>query len=146
MNRLRNVDRRGKRAGKTATDIPPAAYDQIIADHASSTKCKVDDAMAELDNVIAAYPGNGALHQMKCELMLKALVRAKEDPPKKGEKPRPPAPPKAPDAKVRAACARVSELAPGDPSPHIAVAEALLDAGDMTGARARAASRPRPRS
>lgn len=134
VNRLRNVID-SKRAGKTATDIPAAAYDQITRITELNRQCKVDDAMAELDNVIAAYPGNGALTQKKCELLLKALVCANQDPPKKGEKPKPPPPPKAPDARVRAACARVSELVPGDPSPHVAVGEALLDAGDRKGAR-----------
>jgi tetratricopeptide (TPR) repeat protein len=39
---------------------------------------------------------------------------------------------------TRQACARVSELAPGDPSPHLAVAEALLHLPkpDVVGARA----------
>jgi tetratricopeptide (TPR) repeat protein len=40
------------------------------------------------------------------------------------------------DKSTRAACNRVSELAPGDPSPHIAVGEALAKAGDALGARA----------
>ena len=38
------------------------------------------------------------------------------------------------DKTARAACARVSELAPGDPSPHFAVGEALAKAGDLIGA------------
>ena len=132
VNRLRNVID-AKRAGKTATDIPAAAYDQITRIKELARQGKIDDAMAELDNVVAAYPGNGALTQLKCDILLK--VRPIEAPPKKGEKPKPPGPPAPPDAKARAACARASELAPGDPGPHILVGEALLAAGDRKGAR-----------
>ncbi|HMG23490.1 MAG TPA: hypothetical protein VK607_19285, partial [Kofleriaceae bacterium] len=39
------------------------------------------------------------------------------------------------DKTTRAACARVSDLAPGDPTVHVAVAEALIRAGDIAGAR-----------
>src|ERR1044071_9022959 len=39
------------------------------------------------------------------------------------------------DKTTRATCARVAELAPGDPTVHIAVAEALIRAGDVAGAR-----------
>ncbi len=116
VNRLRNVIDAGK-AGKTATDIPLAAYDQITRIKELARQGKLDDAMAELDNVVAAYPGNGALTQLKCELLLAGKGGVK-------------------DPKTRAACARVSELAPGDPNPHIAIGEALLRAGDVKGARA----------
>ncbi len=132
VNRLRNVID-AKRAGKTATDIPPAAYDQITRIKELARQGKIDDAMAELDNVVAAYPGNAALTQLKCDILLRA--RPADSPPKQGDKSRPPAPPKPPDAKARAACARASELAPGDPNPHLAVAEALLEAGDKAAAR-----------
>ena len=128
VNRLRNVIDANK-AGKTATDIPPAAYDQITRIKELARQGKLDDAMAELDNVIAAYPGNGSLTQLKCEILIQ---------PRQVEKP-----PGKPvrvygitDPKARAACARVSELAPGDPGPHIAVGEQLLLAGDPKGARA----------
>ncbi|MBA3459934.1 MAG: hypothetical protein H0T46_08230 [Deltaproteobacteria bacterium] len=124
VNRLRNVID-ASRAGKTATDIPPAAYDQVTRIKELARQGKLEDAMAELDNVIAAYPGNGALTQLKCEILIR---------PKAGEKPG--AKPAPPDAKARAACNRVSELAPADPSPHIAVATALLAGEDRAGARA----------
>jgi predicted Zn-dependent protease len=54
------------------------------------------------------------MHELKCEIML-------------GK-------PGVADKATRAACARVSELAPGDPTVHIAVAEALIRAGDNAGA------------
>ncbi len=133
VNRLRNVID-ANRAGKTATDIPPAAYDQITRIKELARQGKLDDAMAELDNVVAAYPGNGALTQLKCDLLLAPRYTSPE-PPKKGDKPKPPEAPKPPDAKTRAACARVSELAPGDPGPHLAIGKALLRADDKKGAR-----------
>jgi len=132
VNRLRNVID-AQRAGKTATDIPPAAYDQLVRIKELARQGKTDDAMAELDNVIAAYPGNSALTQLKCGILLSA--RPVEPAPKKGDKPKPPAPPARPDAKALAACARASELAPGDPGPHVLVGEALLAAGDRKAAR-----------
>lgn len=133
VNRLRNVID-AKRAGKTATDIPAAAYDQITRIKELARQGKLDDAMAELDNVVAAYPGNGALTQLKCDLLL-APRYVPQQPPKQGEKPKPPEAPTPPDAKTRAACARVSELAPGDPGPHLAIGKALLRADDKAGAR-----------
>lgn len=134
VNRLRNVID-AQRAGKTATDIPAAAYDQITRITELARQGKVDDAMAELDNVIAAYPGNAALTTKKCDILLTPRS-APAEAPKQGEKPKPPAPPKPPDAKALAACARASELAPGDPGPHKLVGKALLAAGDKKAARA----------
>jgi len=78
VNRLRNVID-AKRAGKTATDIPPAAYDQITRIKELARQGKIDDAMAELDNVVAAYPGNGALTQLKCDILLKVRLRTSEE-------------------------------------------------------------------
>lgn len=132
VNRLRNVID-ANRAGRTATDIPPAAYDQVTRIRELARQGKINDATAELDNVLAAYPGNSSLVQLKCELLLAA--RPPAAPP--GTKP---APTRelygVTNPKTRAACARVSELAPGDPGPHLAVGEALMAAGDRTGARA----------
>jgi predicted Zn-dependent protease len=56
------------------------------------------------------------MHELRCEIML--------------------AKPGITDPATRAACNRVAELAPGDPTVHLAVAEALLRAGDIPGARA----------
>jgi tetratricopeptide (TPR) repeat protein len=56
------------------------------------------------------------MHQLRCEIFLRS--------------------PGVADKATRAACARASEVAPGDPSPHIAVAEALARTGDLVNARA----------
>nr|HEX4312640.1 hypothetical protein [Kofleriaceae bacterium] len=103
------------RSGKTAGDVPAEAasqYDRIR----ELRKRDAHQALVELDNLLAAYPGNATLHQLKCDIMIdKPGIASKE---------------------TRAACARVSELAPGDPTPHFAVAEALAAANDIRGARA----------
>ncbi len=104
------------KSGKTAADIPPPALDQVTRIKQLAKQGKVPDAIAELDNVLAAYPGNASLHQLKCELLLGK--------PGVGEQ------------TTRAACKRASELAPGDPGPHIAVGGALAKSGDLTAARA----------
>jgi tetratricopeptide (TPR) repeat protein len=112
---LRNIIDAGK-AGKTANDIPPAALDHITKVRQLAKGGDTATALSDLDNLLTAYPGNASMHQLKCEIML--------------------AKPGVADPKTRAACARVSELAPGDPMPHIAVGEALLRAKDAKGARA----------
>ena len=63
------------------------------------------------------------MYMLKCELLLDAAAGPRM----------PKAAPSADDSDktARAACARVSELAPGDPSPHLAVGEALV-AGQAT--------------
>jgi tetratricopeptide (TPR) repeat protein len=136
VNRLRNVVD-AARAGKTATDIPPAAYDQVTRIKQLATQGQLADALAELDNVVAAYPGNGALTQLKCELLLAGTPPPA--PPPKGKKAPPPPAPKlvggVKDPKTRAACARVSELAPADPGPHLALADALLRINERAEAR-----------
>ena len=102
------------RAGKTASDVPAEAYAQYDRIR-ELRKRDPHQALVELDNLLAAYPGNGTLHQLKCDIMLeKPGVKSKE---------------------TRAACTRVAELAPGDPTPHFAVGEALAAAGDKAGAR-----------
>lgn len=114
LSALRNIVDQGK-AGKTAADIPAVAYDQwsrIV----ELRKRDPREALVELDNLLAAYPANGTMHQLRCELMLAA--------------------PGVKEKATRAACARVSELAPGDPLPYLAVGEALLAAKDVAGARA----------
>lgn len=105
-----------ERAGKTFAEIPPAAYDQYKRIEAFAKQGKTDDALTELDNLLTAYPGNAAIHQLKCEILI-------------GK-------PGVADPATRAACARVAELAPGDPTVHFAIAEALLRAGDLAAARA----------
>jgi len=115
--RMRNVLDQAK-AGKTAVEIPPAAYDQYSRIKTLALQKKTQDALLELENLLTAYPGNAAMHMLRCEIMLAA---AKD--------------PKASD-QARAACKRVIDLAPGDPSPHLAIGETLLKAGDVKAARA----------
>ena len=113
---LRNVIDAGK-AGKTASDIPPAAYDHITRIKQLARKPDtMDAALSDLENLLSAYPGNASMHILKCEILI-----GKSGPT---------------DKTTRAACNRVSELVPGDPSPHIAVGEALAKVGDITAARA----------
>ena len=104
------------RAGKTAADVPAAARDAYSRIQELARRGQPKDALAELDNLLVAYPGNAALHQLRCEIFLRA--------------------PGVADKGTRAACARASEVAPGDPSPHLAVADALAKAGDPVNARA----------
>ncbi len=104
------------KAGKTASDIPAAAIEQYDHIKGLAMKKQFAEALVELENVLTAYPANATLHEMKCEILIA----------QKGVK----------DKTALAACARVSELAPGDPSPHIAIATALAQQHDFLGARA----------
>ena len=113
--RLRNVID-AQKAGRTAAEVPPAAYDQYNRIRELAKRGSHKDALIELDNLLIAYPGNAAMHQLKCEIMLGA--------------------PGVADPSSRAACKKASDLAPGDPTPHISVGEALLKKGDAKGARA----------
>lgn len=115
LARLRILADVGK-AGRTAADVPPAAVDQFNRIKELAKQGKSKDALVELDNLMVAYPGNASMMQLKCEILLRA--------------------PGIADPSTKAACKRASELAPGDPTPHLAVAEALLAAKDMKGARA----------
>ncbi len=103
------------RAGKTFADVPNAAYDEFKRISELAKRGETSDALTELDNLLMAYPGNATMHELRCEIML--------------------AKPGVTDKTTRAACARVAELAPGDPTVHIAVGEALIRAGDLAGAR-----------
>jgi predicted Zn-dependent protease len=101
-------------AGKTASDVPAEAYPQY---ERIKTLVKSDphQALVELDNLLAGYPGNATLYLLKCDIMLiKPGVKSKE---------------------TRLACAHVSDIAPGDPSPHIHLALKLVEAGDNAAAR-----------
>lgn len=112
---LRNVID-AKKAGKTASDIPPAAYDHITRIKELARRGDTVSALSDLDNLLSAYPGNASMHILKCEILI--------------------AKPGVTDKTTRTACNRVSELAPGDPSPHLAVGEAFAKAGDAAAARA----------
>jgi len=102
--------------GAAAPEIPVAAIEQFERIKSLAQRGDIPTASAELDNLLVAYPGNALMYELKCEL---ALVK-----------------PGVKDKAARATCARVSELAPGEPAPHFAVAEALVKAGDLTAARA----------
>lgn len=104
------------RQGETAAEVPVAALEQFERIKALGRRGDMANAMAELDNLLVAYPANATIHMLKCELMLAKAGLA--------------------DPATRAACARVSELAPGDPSPHFAIAEVHAKAGDAQKARA----------
>jgi predicted Zn-dependent protease len=102
--------------GEAAADVPVAALEQFERIKVLARKGDMQNALAELENLLVAYPGNAAIYELKCELLL--------------------AKPGVKDKTTRAACARVSELAPGEPSPHFAVATALVKEKDIAGARA----------
>lgn len=101
---------------QTFAAAPAAASEELARITTLAKQGQLDTAKAELDNLLAAYPGNAPMHELKCELML--------------------AKPGVADKATRAACAHVSELAPGDPTVHLVVGEALLLAHDVAGARA----------
>jgi tetratricopeptide (TPR) repeat protein len=131
------------RAGQATTEVPVAALEQFeriktMAQRAIGTMrsqkeadrargiTEFGNALAELDNLLVAYPANGTIYMLKCELLL--VVRPASDP-----KAAPLGGPR--DKTARAACARVSELAPGDPSPHLAIAKTFVQAKDIAAAR-----------
>jgi predicted Zn-dependent protease len=111
---LRGVADQAK-AGKTAADVPAAAYEQYSR-ISELRKTDPKSALVELDSLLAAYPGNATIHLMQCEILLALAPVPKGKAPAVGG---------VADKQTRAACAHVSELAPGDPTPHIVVAEAL---------------------
>jgi predicted Zn-dependent protease len=112
---LRNIVDQAKK-GKTAADVPAAAFEQYERASTLAKRGENEQALVELDNLLTAYPGNAAMHQLKCEIMIGKPGLA--------------------DAKTKAACARAVEVAPGDPAPHFLVGEALARAGDVAKARA----------
>jgi predicted Zn-dependent protease len=132
------------KAGKTAADVPTAAYEQFDRVRELAKRGEITRALAELEGLMTAYPGNAAMQEQKCELMLAKPASSAAPPkvPPKAGAPR--VPPQDPvylgvtDKATRQACTRASELAPGDPTPHLAVGEALihLPKPDVAGARA----------
>jgi predicted Zn-dependent protease len=103
------------RAGKTFADVPTVALEEFKRVMEMAKQGKPADALIELDNLLIAYPANATMYEAKCEIMLGS--------------------PGVADKATRAACARVSELAPGDPTVHVAVGEALIRAGAVDEAR-----------
>ena len=104
------------RMGQAEADVPMAALEQFERIKALVQRKDFTSAMAELENLLVAYPANAQIHQLKCELM---LIK-----------------PGVADKGTRAACARVSELSPNEPAPHFAIAAALWRGGDVKGGRA----------
>lgn len=112
---LRAIADRAK-AGKVAADVPAEAAAQYERAQSLAKGGDVAGALGELEPLLVAYPANATLHQLRCEAM---LVK-----------------PGIADDKTQSACARVSELAPGDPGPALAMARAWHAAGDRGKARA----------
>jgi len=112
---LRNVID-ADRAGKGFAEVPAGAYDEYKRISDLARRGETTGALAELDNLLTAYPGNAQMLELRCEILI-------------GK-------PGIADPATRAACAKVSEAAPGDPTVHFAVGEALIRAGDLAGARA----------
>ncbi len=133
---LRNLLDANK-AGKIAADVPPAAYEQFDRARELAKRGAFGQALNELDNVMSTYPGNATMQEAKCEILIAKPLHA-APPAKKGQAPAPSDRLGVTDKATRQACARVTELAPGDPSPHLAVGEALaqLPKPDLAGARA----------
>lgn len=126
---LRNILDAAK-AGKTAADVPAAAYEEFDRVRELAKRGEYTRALAELENLMGTYPGNATMQLEKCELLIAkpGAAAGKAPPPHDG----------VTQKATRQACARVSELAPGDPSPHLAVGDALVHLAkpDYAGARA----------
>jgi tetratricopeptide (TPR) repeat protein len=108
-----------RQSGATASPVPAAAAAQYRRAEQLAAAGKIEDALAELEPILAAYPGNAAIRLLSCRIHLRGA----------GGK----------DEQALAVCARAAELAPGDPAPYTSVAMALLGAGDQAGARAQLA-------
>jgi tetratricopeptide (TPR) repeat protein len=104
------------RSGQTASPVPAAAANQYMRARRLADEGKHQDALYELEPIIAAYPGNAAIRMLACSVHL-AMSGPK-------------------DEAALAVCAKAADLAPGDPSPYIMVASLLATAGDPAGARA----------
>jgi tetratricopeptide (TPR) repeat protein len=115
VGRLRNVIDASK-AGETAADVPAAAYGQFDHARTLARRQQFDDAIAELEPLIAAYPANATMRILVCDIELH-----------RGG-------PSADAAKK--ACARAIELAAGDPRPHVTIAGAWMQKNDLAAARA----------
>ena len=130
------------KGNRTAKAVPTAAYDQFQRIQTLAAQGNTKDALAELDNLLIAYPGNAAMHQLRCEIMLaiggpSAMAAAKA--PKNPKAPKQPAPPKPDPAQQvdwKAACAKAIEYAAGDPTPHLAIAKDYAKVKDWKAARA----------
>lgn len=104
------------KSGRTAVGVPAAALQQFERVELLARQGKIADALAELDNLLAAFPANATMHQMRCQLHIMA--------------------PGVKDPATLAACAKVSELAPGDPGVHLLLADAFAKVDDVASTRA----------
>ena len=129
------------KGSRTAKAIPPAAYDQFSRIQTLAQQGNTKDALAELDNLLIAYPGNAAMHQARCQIMLAmggpaAIAKAKEPPPPpRPGQPKAPRSPPPPQIDWKGACAKAIEYAAGDPTPHLAIAASYYQAKALTSAR-----------
>jgi hypothetical protein len=96
--------------------VPPAAYDQFKRAQRLAAQGKSADALAELEALVAAYPGTAEIRQAICEVHIGATGPGSDE--------------------ATAACTRASEITPDDPRPYVARVEAYLRAGDRVHALA----------
>jgi tetratricopeptide (TPR) repeat protein len=90
--------------------VPAAAYDQFKHAQGLAAKGKSAEALAELEALVAAYPGTAEIRQAICEVQIGAKGPGSDE--------------------ATAACTRASEITPDDPRPYVARVEAYLRAGD----------------
>ena len=103
------------KVGATAPDVPSAVYDQYERADKLSQEGHREQALGELEPLIAAYPGNAQIRLLACKVQLTT----------KG----------APTDAAKDVCARAAELAPGDPGPYLALASAYAAAAMPVDAR-----------
>ncbi|HTJ47133.1 MAG TPA: hypothetical protein VL463_33760 [Kofleriaceae bacterium] len=105
--------------GQTAPDVPAAVYDQYEQADRLAQSGHTKEALAQLEPLIAAYPGNAQIRLLACKAQL-------------GQK-------GPPSDAAKDVCARAAELAQGDPGPYLLMATAYANANDKPGARAQLA-------
>lgn len=132
--RLRIAIDAGK-GSRTAKAVPAAAYDQFSRIQTLARQGNTKDALAELDNLLIAYPGNAVMHQLRCEIML-SIGGPHTRAPKPAGKTPPKQPPPPPEVAWRPACDKAIEYAAGDPTPHLAIAASYFGAKNLADARA----------
>lgn len=98
----------GSMAGRDIP-VPPAAHDQFQRAIGFARAGKTAEALAELEALVAAYPGTGEIRQAICEVHIGASG------------------PGSPAATT--ACERAAEISPDDARPYLARAEAFLRGG-----------------
>ncbi|HUQ07493.1 MAG TPA: tetratricopeptide repeat protein [Kofleriaceae bacterium] len=94
--------------------VPAAAYDQMQRAQRLAAQGKPDEALAELEALVAAYPSTAEIRQAICEVQIGAKGPGSEQ--------------------ATAACTRASEITPDDPRPYVARVEAYVRAGDQKSA------------